>query len=85
MTTATKEVLLSLSLTGIVLIFVFTVLKHTRVTKDVDCYETPSDVDVRASTQPVHAYGGLYVCGIYDRSALPSVIRCYELNKGCSK
>jgi hypothetical protein len=51
-----------------------------------DCYETPSAVDVsRTLTPAIHAYGGLYTCGLYSRTALPDVIRCYELKEGCSE
>lgn len=57
---------------------------------DPSCYETHPDVDVRRTLLsvvqgPNNGRSGLYACGLYSRPALPDVIRCYELSRGCSK
>lgn len=98
MTHRTRELLRILALVAALFVVVVCVvegfLTHARnkgVPRQGDCYETPSAADVgRTWVPPVHAHGGLYACGLYacglySRPALPDVIRCYELNRGCTK
>lgn len=54
-----------------------------------NCYETPSAADVGRTLELVpgpNTNGGraIYACSLYSRPAMPDVIRCYELNRGCS-
>lgn len=52
---------------------------------DPNCYESPASVDVGRVMTLLPGPDRIYVCGLRSRSALPDVIQCYELNKGCSK
>lgn len=67
----------------------FVVWKKADKSLDPNCYESPSSADIGRTLLPVirgpDHHGGLYTCGLYSRPALPDVIRCYELNRGCSE
>lgn len=51
-----------------------------------DCVESPPQaLDLRGVTVHGDRFHGHTVCGLYSRPAMPDAIRCYELNRGCSK
>ena len=53
--------------------------------RKVDCYEQFPDADGLRDTKLVIRAGDIYVCGVRERVALPTVIQCYELKRGCTR